>query len=54
MTWYYVVYRDYPGGKPMLSSRHRTEAAAQKAIATHRHDPFWRAYFWSITTTKPE
>lgn len=52
--WYFVVYRDLPDSKPLLSSRHRTQAAAQKAMEAHLRDPFWRAYFWSVTTTKPQ
>lgn len=51
--WYYLVYRDLPDSKPLLSSKHRTETAAQKAMDNHLHDPFWRAYYWSITTIRP-
>ena len=51
--WHYVVYRDRPEGKPYLSSKHRSIAAAIAAMEANLRDPFWRDYFWSVTTEKP-
>lgn len=51
--WYYVVYRDYPKGKPFLSSKHFCMDAAIKAMEKQKRDPFWEDYFWSVTTEEP-
>lgn len=51
--WFYVIYRDYPGSKPYLSSKHLSMEAAKKAMESKLKDPFWRGYTWSVITEKP-
>ena len=49
--WYNLVYQDYPEGKMMLVSSHRSLQAAEKKRDERLADPFWRGYLWSIRTT---
>ena len=49
--WYNLIYQDYPEGKMMLVSSHRSLQATEKKRDERLADPFWRGYFWSIHIT---